>query len=56
MKTIKKWIDIKKETPPVGELVKVKVVDDIQNEYTFPETDPGTYMSTSAFSVQPNRS
>ena len=34
----------------------VKVVDDIQNKYTFLETDPGTYMSTSAFSVQPNRS
>lgn len=34
----------------------VKVVDDLQNEYTFLETEPGKYMSTSVFNAQSNRS
>ncbi len=34
----------------------VKVVDDLQNEYIFQETDPGKYVSTVIFSAQPGRS
>ncbi|MCK5402404.1 MAG: DUF4249 domain-containing protein [Flavobacteriaceae bacterium] len=34
----------------------VKVVDDVQNEFVFQETDPGKYASTSVFSAEPNRS
>ncbi len=33
----------------------VKVVDDLQNEYIFQETDPGKYVSTAIFSAQPGR-
>lgn len=33
----------------------VKVIDGVQNEYLFHETDPGVYISNTAFSVQPNR-
>ncbi len=34
----------------------VKIVDDLQNEYIFQETDPGKYVSTAIFSAQPGRS
>lgn len=35
---------------------QVTVVDDVQSQFTFMETDPGVYLSTSTFSAQPNRS
>ncbi len=33
----------------------VRIVDDLQNEYVFQETDPGRYVSTAIFSAQPGR-
>jgi len=33
----------------------VKVIDDVQNEYIFQETDSGRYVSTMAFNAKPNR-
>lgn len=34
---------------------QVGVIDDLQNEFTFQETEAGLYVSTSAFAVQPGR-
>lgn len=44
------------EEEVLGEVnAEVKVIDDLNNEYLFQETKPGTYMSVSAFQAIPNR-
>jgi len=36
-------------------MADVRIVDDMQNVYLFNETDPGKYISSTMFSIEPNR-